>query len=203
MWVKSPDGYHDQTEIAEMARRCDARGLGLFLDLHYSDSWADPGQQSKPAAWASFTPEELASAVYQHTYDVCEAARVHGRAPAMIQLGNEINSGILWPDGHTSRPPNWDNLATFLKAGYAAVKKCSPRTKVVLHLANGGDNGTFRWWFDNITSRGVQFDVIAASYYGYWHGSLGNLQQNLNARYNKDVLVEETAYPFTLVDADG
>jgi len=206
VWVNSPDGYHNQAEIAEMARRCDARGLDLFIDLHYSDTWADPGQQSKPAAWASYTPAQLADAVYQHTYAVCEAAKVHGRAPAMVQLGNEINSGMLWPDGSTWNPPNWDNLATFLKAGYAAVKACSPRTKVVLHLANGGDNGAFRWWFDNITSQGVQFDVIAASYYGYWHGSLGDLQQNLNdvsARYSKDVLVAETAYPFTLSDADG
>ena len=87
-----------------------------------------------------------------------------------------------------------------------SYKACSPNTKVVLHLANGGDNGAFRWWFDNITSRGVEFDVIAASYYGYWHGSLGDLQANLNdvsAHYGKDVLVAETAYPFTLNDADG
>ena len=88
-----------------------------------------------------------------------------------------------------------------VKAGYAAVKDCSASTKVVLHLANGGDNGAFQWWFDNITAQGVEFDVIAASYYGYWHGSLGDLQYNLNdmiARYGKDVLVVETAYPFTL-----
>ena len=206
VWVNSADGYHGQAEVAEMARRCDARGLKFFIDLHYSDSWADPGQQNKPAAWANFTTAQLTDAVYQHTYAVCNAAKVHGRGPAMIQLGNEINSGILFPDGSTWNPPNWDNLAGFLKAGYAAVKACSPATKVVLHLANGGDNGTFRWWFDNITSRGVGFDVIAASYYGYWHGSLGDLQTNLNdvsARYNKDVLVAETAYPFTLADADG
>jgi arabinogalactan endo-1,4-beta-galactosidase len=144
--------------------------------------------------------------VYDHTYDVCSSVKIHGRGPAMIQIGNELNAGMLWPDGHTYDPPNWDNLASFLKAGYDAVKACSPSTKVVLHLANGGDNGLYRWWFDNITQRGVSFDVIAASYYGYWHGSLGDLQWNLNdisARYGKDVIVAETAYPFVLADDDG
>jgi len=206
VWANPADGYHDRAEVAEIARRCDTHGLGLFVDLHYSDTWADPGHQSKPAAWANNTVDELKQAIYESTYSVCKAATVHGRGPAMIQLGNEINSGMLWPDGHTWGPPNWDNLAEFLKSGYAAVKACSPATKVVLHLANGGDNGAFRWWFDNITQRAVPFDVIAASYYGYWHGSLGDLQKNLNdvsARYNKDVLVAETAYPFTLEDNDG
>jgi arabinogalactan endo-1,4-beta-galactosidase len=206
VWVNPADGYHDLAEVAEMARRCDARNLKLLVDLQHSDTWADPGHQSKPAAWASYSPSELAQAVYDHTYAVCNSAKVRGRGPAMIQLGNELNSGMLWPDGHTWDPPNWDNLASFLKAGYAAVKACSPKTKVVLHLANGGDNGAFRWWFDNITSRGVEFDVIAASYYGYWHGSLGDLQWNLNdisARYGKDVLVAETAYPFTLSGNDA
>jgi arabinogalactan endo-1,4-beta-galactosidase len=206
VWVNPADGYHDRAEVAEMARRCDAKNLGLLVDLHYSDTWADPGHQSKPAAWAGYSTTELTQAVYNHTYAVCSSAKVHGRGPAMIQLGNELNSGMLWPDGHTWDPPNWDNLAGFLQAGYAAVKACSPKTKVVLHLANGGDNGAFRWWFDNITSRGVKFDVIAASYYGYWHGSLGDLQWNLDdvsARYGKDVMVAETAYPFTLGDNDG
>ena len=206
VWVNSADGYHNEAEVREMARRAHAKGLQTFLDLHYSDTWADPGHQSKPAAWAGYTTAQLTQAIYNHTYAVCSAAKIHGRGPAMIQLGNELNSGMLWPDGHTWNPPNWDNLAGFLKAGSAAVKACSPSTKIVLHLANGGDNGAFRWWFDNITSRGVEFDVIAASYYGYWHGSLGDLQWNLNdisARYGKDVMVAETAYPFTLEDADG
>jgi arabinogalactan endo-1,4-beta-galactosidase len=201
VWVDPADGYHDVFEAREMARRARAAGLEVLADLHYSDTWADPGHQAKPAAWASYSVNELQKAIYDHTYEVCRAMTVHGRGPDMMQLGNELNAGMLWPDGHTYAPPNWDNLAGFLKAGYKAVKACSPRTKVVLHLANGGDNGLYRWWFDNITARGVKFDVIGFSYYGYWHGSLGDLQYNLNdisARYGKDVVVAETAYPFTL-----
>lgn len=205
VWVDPADGYHDQAEARELSRRAHAQGLEVLVDLHYSDSWADPGHQTKPAAWASFTTEQLAQAVYDHTYDVCRSVRSGNHGPAMIQIGNELNAGMLWPDGHTFDPPNWDNLATFLEAGYAAVKACSPSTKVALHLANGGDNGLYRWWFDNVTQRGVPFDVIATSYYGYWHGSLGDLQWNLNdvsARYGKDVVVAETAYPFTLDNDD-
>ncbi len=201
VWVDPADGYHDQAEVVEMAKRAKRRGLDVLVDLHYSDRWADPGHQTKPAAWAGYSVDELADAVFAHTYEVCKAIKRHAEAPDMIQIGNELNAGMLWPDGHTWDPPNWDNLATFLQAGADAVRACSSKTKVVLHLANGNDNGLYRWWFDNITSRGVDFDVIAASYYGYWHGSLGDLQWNLtdvSQRYDKDVFVAETAYPFTL-----
>jgi len=206
VWVDPADGYHDVAEAREMARRARASGLKVLADLHYSDTWADPGHQAKPAAWASYSVAQLRQAVYDHTYEVCRAMTVHGQGPDMMQIGNELNAGMLWPDGHTWDPPNWDNLAGFLSAGAQAVKACSPKTKVMLHLANGGDNGLYRWWFDNITSRGVPFDVIGFSYYGYWHGSLGDLQWNLNdisARYGKDVVVAETAYPFTLGFADN
>lgn len=205
VWVDSADGYHDIIEIAEMARRAKHEGLELLVDLHYSDFWADPGQQTVPAAWADFSMEELEAAVYDHTFEVCMAIRDQGMAPDMIQLGNELNSGMLWPHGHTWDPPNWENLGRLLKAGHSAVRDCSRRTKVVLHLAEGGNNGAFRWWFDNIMAQGVEFDIIAASYYGYWHGSLGDLQYNLNdvaEHYDKDVMVVETAYPFTLDGVD-
>jgi arabinogalactan endo-1,4-beta-galactosidase len=201
VWVNPADGHHNIRELAEMGRRAKEAGLGVLVDLHYSDSWADPGTQNKPAAWASFSVDQLEKAVFDHTLAACLSLRAEGVTPELVQLGNEINSGILFPDGSTWNPPNWPNLARFLKAGYKAVKLCSPRTKVMLHLANGGDNGAFRWWFDNITAQGVDFDVIGASYYMYWHGPLGALQFNLNdmaSRYGKEVVVVETGYPFTL-----
>jgi arabinogalactan endo-1,4-beta-galactosidase len=125
----------------------------------------------------------------------------------MIQLGNEITPGMLWDyaatrtgdstadDGHGTGTAitvpyteNWDNLADLLTAAHKAVKSVFPRTRVMLHLDVGGNNDTYQWWFGNITSRNVPFDVIGASYYGYWHGSLADLQHNLNdvsARYGK------------------
>jgi arabinogalactan endo-1,4-beta-galactosidase len=206
VWVDPADGYHDKEELLRMAKRIEKSDMQLLVNLHYSDTWADPGHQTKPAAWQNYTFDQLKQAVYDHTYDVCSSLVKQHTPPAMIQLGNELNSGMLWPDGHTWDPPNWDNLAQLLIAGYDAVKACSPETRVMLHLANGGDNGLYRWWFDNITARGVPFDVIGVSYYSYWHGSLEALQYNLNditERYNKDVVVVETAYPFTLEDDDG
>ncbi|HKX27943.1 MAG TPA: arabinogalactan endo-1,4-beta-galactosidase [Blastocatellia bacterium] len=206
VWVNPADGYHEKRELLEMARRAKAAGLKLLVDIHYSDTWTDPGQQRKPAAWSNYTIAELRQAIYDYTFDLCQSLKLSAEAPDLVQIGNELNSGMLWPDGHTWNPPRWENLGIFLKAGYDAVKASSLQTKVMLHLANGGDNGLYRWWFDNITAQGVQFDVIGVSYYGFWHGSLGDLQSNLNeiaGRYDKDVVVAETAYPFTLANADG
>ncbi len=109
----------------------------------------------------------------------------------------------MWPDGRTDY---WDNLAALLTAGYQAVKACSPSTRVMLHLAEGGNNALAQAWFGQALQRNVPFDLIGVSYYPYWHGTLADLQNNLDdlaTRYNKDVLVAETAYPFTSQDKDG
>ena len=206
VWLDPADGYHNKAEILEMAARLKKQDIKLLVDFHYSDNWADPGKQIKPVAWKDYDFEQLKKAVYDHTYDVCSSLVAQGTPPDMVQVGNEINAGMLWPDGHTYDPPNWDNLAQLLIAGSNAVKACSPETQVMLHIAEGGDNELARWWFDNITSRDVPFDVIGVSYYPYWHGSLGELQYNLNdisARYSKDVIVVETAYAFSDRDNDN
>lgn len=203
VWVDPADGYHNQERLLEMAPRLKSLGIKLLVDLHYSDNWADPGKQIKPAAWQDYDFEQLKQAVYDHTYDVCRSLVAQGTPPDMVQVGNEINAGLLWPDGDYN---HFDNMAALLTAGYRAVKDASPSTPVMLHIAEGGDNDLARWWFDNITRREVPFDVIGISYYPYWHGSLGQLQYNLNditARYDKDVILVETAYAFTDRDDDG
>jgi arabinogalactan endo-1,4-beta-galactosidase len=172
-------------------------GIKLLVDFHYSDNWADPGKQYKPAAWEEYDFEQLKQAVYDHTYDVCSSLVAQDTTPDMIQVGNEINAGLLWPDGDYN---HFDNMAELLKSGYQAVKDCSSSTLVMLQIAEGGNNDLARWWFDNITRRDVPYDVIGISYYPYWHGSLPQLQYNLNDisdRYDKDVIVVETAYAFT------
>jgi arabinogalactan endo-1,4-beta-galactosidase len=197
VFVDPADGYHGKADILEMAHRLQRQGIKLLVDFHYSDNWADPGKQYKPAAWAAYDLEQLKQALYDHTYDVCNSLVAQGTPPDMVQVGNEINAGMLWPDGDYN---HFDNLAALLKSGYQAVKDCSSSTLVMLHIAEGGDNDLARWWFDNITRREVPFDVIGISYYPFWHGSLAQLQFNLNdisARYDKDVIVVETAYAFT------
>jgi arabinogalactan endo-1,4-beta-galactosidase len=202
VWVNSPDGYHQQEQLLEMAKRLKTNRIKLLVDFHYSDSWADPGKQNKPAAWSGHNFEQLKRALYEHTFDVCDRLKAQGTPPDMVQIGNEINNGILWPDGHSN---SWDNLAALLKEGFRAVKDCSPSTIVMLHIAEGGDNQLARWWFDNAIEHSVPFDVVGISYYPYWHGTLFDLQNNLNdiaLRYNKDIIVVETAYPFTQAEND-
>ncbi|MEV4799886.1 arabinogalactan endo-1,4-beta-galactosidase [Nonomuraea sp. NPDC049421] len=203
VWVNPADGYNTKTQVLAVARRAKALGMSLLVDFHYSDGWADPGKQVKPAAWQSLSFEQLKQAVYAHTYDVLDALRRQGTTADLVQVGNEINGGLLWPDGSNS---TWPNTAALLNAGYDAVKAVSGSTKVVLHLADGGDNGLYRWWFDNANAHGIRYDVIGLSYYAYWHGTLDAFRANINdvaTRYAKPVLVVETAYPFTTADADG
>jgi len=198
VWVNSPDGYHGKAQLLEMARRFKQHDIKLLVDFHYSDAWADPGKQFKPAAWEGLAFDGLNQALYDHTFDVCSALVAQDTPPDMVQIGNEITNGMLWPDGKNDK--NFDNLAALLKEGHRAVKDCSPATLVMLHVDNGGNNELFRWWFDAIIAQGVPFDLIGASYYAYWHGTLADLQNNLNdiaARYEKDVVLVETAYPFT------
>ena len=203
VWVDPADGYHNKAEILAMASRLKSLGIKLSVDFHYSDNWADPGKQNKPAAWKDYDFEQLKQAVYDHTFDVCNSLAAQGTPADMVQIGNEINAGMLWPDGDYN---HFDNLAALLKSGYQAVKDSSSSTLVMLHIAEGGDNDMARWWFDNITRREVPFDLIGVSYYPFWHGSLAQLQSNLNdisARYDKDVIVAEFAYAFTGLENDA
>jgi arabinogalactan endo-1,4-beta-galactosidase len=203
VWVKSPDGYHGKFQLLEMAKRLRQYGIKLLVDFHYADSWADPGKQPKPAAWKDLDFKRLKRALYDHTFDICNSLKEQGTPADMVQVGNEINHGLLWPDGSIE---DWDDLAALLKEGYRAVKDCSQETRVMLHLAEGGDNKLFRWWFDHALEREVPFDLIGVSYYPYWHGTFADLQNNLNdiaLRYGKDILLVETAYPFTAQDHDN
>ncbi|QOV33788.1 glycosyl hydrolase 53 family protein [Streptomyces ferrugineus] len=203
VWVNPADGYNNKTRVLAMAKRVKAAGMKLLVDFHYSDTWADPGAQSKPAAWSSHSYSQLKTDVYNHTYDVLNALKAQGTTADMVQVGNEINGGMLWNEGSTS---NWSQLAGLLNSGYDAVKAVNPSTTVALHLAKGGDLSGTRWWFDSAVANGVKFDAIGLSFYGYWHGSLHDFQTTLDdaaARYGKPVFVAETAYPFRLDSEDA
>ncbi|SEB92317.1 arabinogalactan endo-1,4-beta-galactosidase [Streptomyces sp. TLI_105] len=203
VWVNPADGYNDKARVLATAKRIKAQGMKLLVDFHYSDIWADPGAQTKPAAWSGHSYAQLKTDVYNHTYDVLNALKAQGTTADMVQIGNEINTGMLWPEGSTS---NWSQLAGLLKSGISAARTVSSGTQIALHLANGGDNALYRMWFDNATAQGVSYDVIALSFYGYWHGALSSLQANLDdvsARYGKKVMVAETAYPFRLDSEDA
>jgi arabinogalactan endo-1,4-beta-galactosidase len=187
-----------QTTIA-LAKRAKRKEMLFLLDLHYSDFWADPEKQVKPKVWQDLTGEALEGAVYDYTFKTVSTLMRHGVMPDMVQLGNEITNGLLWPDGRFVQggtPP----MIGLLSAGIKAVHDFAPGIKTVLHLDWGGDNRRYRKWFDEVACAGLSFDIIGLSYYPFWHGTLAELENNMNdisARYNKDVLVVETAFPFT------
>lgn len=207
VWVNPADGYNNHATTLAMAARAKALGLGVLVDFHYSDVWADPGHQTKPAAWSGYNLAQLKTAVYNATHSLCTALVAQGTPPEYVQVGNEINDGMLWPEGRlTTNGGNFTNLGQLLKEGIAAVRAASPQTAVILHIAEGGTWTTVRSWFNKAVAQGVTWDYTGLSYYPYWHGSLSAFQTTINnaaTTYSKPVVVCETAYPFTLGFADS
>ncbi len=205
IWNNPISGYNNKTKVLAYAKAVKAAGLKLMVDFHYSDTWADPGKQYKPAAWSSHGISQLQTDVYNYTYDVCNSLKAQGTTPDSVQIGNEITNGMLWDDGKIVNN-DFTNLSLLLKAGYKAIKACNSKTQVVLHIDKGGDNSTSRWWFDGVKAKGVNWDITGLSYYCFWHGSLSSMQSNvadLKSRYGKPVVIVETAYPFTADNADS
>lgn len=198
------NGHCSKEETVTMAVRAKNLGMRVMIDFHYSDSWADPGQQNKPAAWASHSFNTLLSDVYNHTFEVLTALKTAGVTPEWVQIGNEIPGGMLWPEGSST---NFGQLAQLLNKGFDATKAIDSKIKVVIHIDQGNNNSRFRWFFDNARNNNVKYDVIGLSYYPYWLNSnytmtIADLQNNLNdmvTRYNKEVMVVEVGGDFTLV----
>jgi beta-galactosidase len=184
-------GFCDLAHTLDMARRVKAAGLKLLLDFHYSDYWADPGKQFKPAAWRGAGFKTLMDSVYFFTSKVIAALKAQGTLPDMVQVGNEINHGMIWPDGSIRHP---DSLAQLIYAGICGVKAVDPGCPIMLHIALGGQNDESHFFIDNMLSRNVPFDVIGLSYYPRWHGTLSDLKYNVDdlaKQYGKDVIVVE------------
>lgn len=216
LWVDPKDadgkpyggGNNDLATTIELAKRAKANGMKFLLDYHYSDFWTDPARQNKPKAWASMNIDQLTEAVYQHTKTTMDAFAKAGVLPDMVQVGNEINGGMLWPEGKSwgQNGGEFDRLAGLLNAGIKAVKEHGDQIKIMLHLAEGTKNDTFIWWFDEITKRKVPFDIIGLSYYIYWNGPMNALQYNMDdisKRYDKDLIVVEAAYGYTTSNCDN
>jgi arabinogalactan endo-1,4-beta-galactosidase len=206
LWHTPQENYNNLEKILYMATRIKNKGLKFLLDFHYSDTWADPGHQTKPAAWQALTFPELKDSVYTYTKNVLNALYNQGTLPDMVQLGNEINSGLLWNDGRVggSYDSQWPNLADLLKEGVLGVRESCPdgdSVKIMIHIANAANNSNCRWFYDNLLAQGVNFDIIGLSFYPWWHGTLSQVRSNLNdlaGRYNKDIIIVEMAYPWTL-----
>jgi arabinogalactan endo-1,4-beta-galactosidase len=206
----------DLPYTVELARLLKAAGFKLLLDLHYSDTWADPAKQFTPSAWLGLDSASLEKAVYEYTLDVIGGFVREGVGPDMVQVGNEITPGMLWEHGriaeahdtnslHWHRDPSsnnrdaWHRFGRLLKAGIQGVyDTAGPSTEIMIHIDRGGDIPTNQWFFDNLSEQAVEFDAIGESYYPFWHGMPEDLAETLSflgTRYGKDIYLAEVAYP--------
>lgn len=191
-------GNNDLAETIAIGKKVTAAGFGVLLNFHYSDFWADPGKQIKPKAWKDFGVDELEQAVYDFTLENLTKIIEAGVNVTMIQVGNELSNGLLWPEG---KVPNYDNIAKFVNAGIRACRKVNADIPIMIHLDNGGNNELYVRWFTNFIERGEEFEYIGLSYYPFWHGSLDQLEFNMNdiaKRFNKDLIIAEVSMGFTM-----
>jgi len=195
---------NDLAYTIALAKRIKAAGARLLLNFHYSDTWADPGRQLKPKAWEDLDFESLERTVYEYTRDCILEFKKAGVLPDMVQPGNEIAPGMLWPDGKLygvgDPEKQWDKFARLLKAGVRGVEDASggDDVRIVLHIHSGGDSSKTKWFFEHVEKRDVPYDIIGLSYYPWWHGSMEDLRENISktaATFDKDIFVVETAYP--------
>lgn len=220
----SPNGKDGQVNTLpytlQLAKRVKQVGLPLLLDFHYSDEWADPTHQTIPAAWKTLSHAQLVQRVFTYTQETLAAFRREGCLPDMVEVGNEITNGMIWPDGgplleadkwngigshmpwpEKDRPSiaRWDAFADLIKAGIRGVRASDPKgaVKIMIHIDKGGNRAVSKLFFDALAHRDVHFDVIGLSYYPFWHGTLADLADNLaflSLTYHKDINVVETGY---------
>jgi arabinogalactan endo-1,4-beta-galactosidase len=202
VWVNPGASWNNAADVVVKASRAKQLGMRVMIDFHYSDTWADPGAQAKPAAWTSLSFSDLKTALANHTQDVLTQLKQASVTPEWVQVGNETNDGMLWPDGKASA--NMANYAQLVTSGYNAVKAVFPSAKVIVHVSNGWDNSLFKWNIGGLIDNGAKFDVIGMSLYpsyvaGGWANANRQCLDNMNdmvSRYNKEVMVVEAGMPW-------
>jgi arabinogalactan endo-1,4-beta-galactosidase len=211
VWVDPPPGYSDLASDLALARAVHAAGMKIYLDIMYSDFWADPTKQNIPAAWAGQDLAQLTATVQSYTQQVIGAFAHQGTPVDMVSIGNEIRNGILWPVGEVdpTTGAGYDNLATLLKAGVAGARAANPpghKLLVMMHYDQGGNNQLSQAFYQNLVSRGVPFDVIGLSYYPFFHGTISAMRQNVDAlatQFHKPIVIAETQYAWTLANGNN
>lgn len=190
-------GFCDTDSVIKMARRVKNSGMDLMLDLHYSDVFADPAHQHIPAAWTEDSPEELCWDINKYTTSTMEKFREAGITPRWVQVGNEINPGMLLPVGDATT--NMPLLVHFLNEGYDAVKRVFPDAQVITHLASGAEHTWMTTWFDAFFENGGKTDILGFSQYPYWYDTmvgavltdLGDNMVSYYEKYKKPMMVVE------------
>ena len=201
VWVNPLDGWCNTTDVVAKALRAQALGMKILIDFHYSDTWADPGHQTIPTGWTGEDLAGLAQSLSNHTTAVLNALKTNGVKPTWVQVGNETNNGMLWPNGQAS--DSMGNFAQLVNAGYNAVKAVDTSIKVIVHISNGFDNSLFEWIFDGLKSHGAHWDIIGMSLYptaANWPTLNSECLANMNdmvSRYGKQVTIAEVGMTWT------
>lgn len=195
VWVNPAGGWNNKADVLAKALLAKNLGLRIMIDFHYSDWWADPGKQTKPAAWAGQDLATLKTSLANHTTDVLNTLKANGITPEWVQVGNETNDGMLWTEGKAST--NMAGFAQFITSGYDAVKSVFPSSKIIVHISNGYNNSLFRWIFDGLKTNGAKWDVIGMSLYptaSNWatlNSQCLNNMDDMVSRYDKEVMIVE------------
>jgi len=205
VWVNPETGYgawSDKADVLAKARRAKAQGLDLLIDFHYSDFFADPGQQTKPQAWSSMTLAQLKQAVSDHTTDILQALKDEGITPRWVQVGNETRLGMVWNDGkidwNKSGAAAWSGYVALSNAGYDAVKAVLPEAQVIVHIDRGPEDNA--WFFRDFKQYGGKFDMIGLSHYPDYtnwstdNTSTANRMKTLYSQFKVPVMIVETGY---------
>ncbi|KAI5866451.1 glycoside hydrolase family 53 protein [Durotheca rogersii] len=202
IWVNPGDGNYNVDYNLKLARRAKAAGLDVYLNFHYSDTWADPGQQAIPSGWPTGI-DDLAWKLYNYTLDVSNQFASAGISPTIISIGNEIRSGLLLPTGSTN---NFYNVARLLHSAAWGIKdsNLSPKPRIMIHLDNGWNWDTQKWWYESALAAGPltasDFDMMGVSYYPFY-GSAATLSSlkssltNMANTWGKEIVVAEINWP--------
>ena len=196
----------DLDYVKALGKRIKEKGMAFVLDFHYSDTWADPAKQWTPASWVSLSDNDLYTKIYEYTKSVLQELKAAGATPDFIQTGNEISYGMLWGESgssslkkcYTSNSANWSRFTTLLKkAGEACREEC-PDAKIIIHTERAAQTSVLKAFYDNMSSYGVEYDIIGLSYYPYYHGDLNTLETAINTLetnfQGKDIMIVETGY---------
>lgn len=212
VWVNPADGWNSATDVLVKAVRAQQLGLRIMIDFHYSDTWADPGNQNPPAAWASYDIDGLVAAVTDHTVETLSLLKKYGVEVEWVQVGNETRTGMMWPLG-SYKENNGKNYARLTTAGYDAVKSIYPEAKVIVHLDGGHNIDLYNRIFPVLDSNGGKYDMIGMSLYPiWWDDAIGGYSadwktntdaciRNITAvheRYGKRVMICETGMPVSM-----
>ncbi|CAI7631624.1 unnamed protein product [Penicillium pancosmium] len=205
VWVNPSDGSYDLDYNVKLAKRVQNQGMSTYLDLHYSDTWADPSAQTTPSGWSTTDISTLAWQVYNYTLEVCNEFAANNLDVEIVSIGNEIRNGLLWPLGKTT---SYSNIARILHSAAWGVKDSDLSTtpKILIHLDNGWSWDQQKYFYDTVLAAGTlvstDFDYIGVSYYPFYNSaatlaSLKTSLTNLKSNYGKDVVVVETDWPYS------